>query len=402
MWWEEKWIEPWTEAWVEEQDEWGIDGLRFVDKWGLVRMKLGGLISIDAGAFWQQPSLNNAFPDFNGSNVIIRNARLQLVGSFGPHIFYKVQLEMSSLSRGFKDAYVVVQDVPILTNLRIGWSKQPFSMENLTSSKFNSFMERSLLTALSPGRSFGAMAYDSALDQRVTWAGGIFYRSASWGDLEFDASGGGDITGRVTGLPYVLSGDKLMHLGFSMANRAYSGKTRFLSPPESRLPGVDYVDTGDFEANSASTFNAEGAWKDGSWLLQGEYTRALVRADRDERTYSAKYLQLGYFLTGESRPYNRGSGTFGKLIPKRDYHWGEWPGGAWEIAIRLSAIDLNSKGRPGGAQRDLTLAANWYPRDNIRVMFNYVTGYVDSLGDSEFEFGEGRFNIVQARVLYAF
>ena len=53
-------------------------------------------------------------------------------------------------------------------------------------------------------------------------------------------------------------------------------------------------------------------------------------------------------------------------------------------------------------QRDFTLAANWYPRENIRVMFNYVTGYVDSLGDSEFEFGEGRFNIVQARVLYAF
>ncbi len=402
VWWQDQWIKPWEEDWIVEQEEWGFDGLRYVDKWGLLRMKLGGNFAIDGGAAWQQTELDSLFPDVNGWHTIVRNARLQLAGSFGPHIFFKAQIEMGAINPGVKDGYVVIRDVPIFSNVRFGKGKQPFSMENLTSAKFNSFMERSLLTALSPGRSFGIMAYDSAFEQRLTWAGGLFYRSASWGDLEFDTSGGADATARVTALPYFLSGDKLMHLGFGISNRLYSDTTRFASAPESRITDAEYVDTGDFAADSASTFNVEGAWKDGSWLLQGEYTRNFVRTEDGERTYSARYLQLGYFVTGESRPYNRASGTFGSLVPKRFYHWSDDPGGALELAIRLSAIDLQDQDNSGGLQEDITLGAIWYPQDNVRVMFNYVTGHVDATGSSPMNRAEGRFNFIQARVFFNF
>ncbi len=402
VWWEDRWIKPWKEDWVVEQEEWGPDGLRYVGKWGLLRMKLGGNIAIDTGGGWQQTELDSLFSGANEWETIARNVRLQLAGSFGPHMFFKVQLEMGSINPGFKDAYVVLQDVPLFSNVRFGKGKQPFSMENLTSSKFNTFMERSLLTALTPGRSFGVMAYDSAFEQRVTWAGGIFYRSADWGDLEFDTSAGGDATLRITALPYYLSSDKLMHVGIGMANRIYGETTRFASAPESRLYDVEYVDTGDFEADSASTFNIEGAWKDGAWLLQGEYTRNFVRTANGERTYSARYLQLSYFVTGESRPYNPSSGTFGKLIPGRPYHWGDEPGGALELGVRFSAVDLQDADNTGGLQEDITLGATWYPEDNIRVMFNYVTGHVDTIGDAAGSSAEGRFNIIQARVSFSF
>jgi phosphate-selective porin OprO/OprP len=402
IWWQDRWIKPWREDWIVEQEEWGIDGLRYVGRWGLVRMKLGGNIAIDAGDTWQSAELDSLFPGVNGWNTIPRNIRLQLVGNFGPHIFYKAQLEVGSISPGFKDVYVVVQDVPLFSNVRFGKGNQPFSMENLTSSKFNSFMERSLLTALTPGLSFGLMAYDTAFKQRMTWAGGIFYRTATWGDLEFDSSTGSDLTARVTALPYAPSNGRLLHVGFGISNRLYGDTTRFSSAPESRLADVEYVDTGDFEADNASTFNVEGAWQDGPWMLQGEYTRNLVRTKDGERSYAASYFQLSYFVTGESRPYNRASGTFGNLVPKRLYHWGDEPGGALELAVRLSAIDLESGDYQGGSQHNITLGATWYPRHNVRMRFNYINGQVQAVGSSPSSRAKGRVNIVQAGVAFNF
>jgi phosphate-selective porin OprO/OprP len=62
---------------------------------------------------------------------------------------------------------------------------------------------------------------------------------------------------------------------------------------------------------------------------------------------------------------------------------GGW--GAWEIAARISEINLNSGGflfpQPtfgavsniqGGRQYDFTLGLNWYPDKGIRFMANWV------------------------------
>ena len=74
-------------------------------------------------------------------------------------------------------------------------------MENLTSFKFIPFMERSLMNALAPGRSFGALIYNNFFSQRMTLAAGMFYRSATWSDFDFDSSKGVDLAGRLTALP---------------------------------------------------------------------------------------------------------------------------------------------------------------------------------------------------------
>jgi phosphate-selective porin len=69
--------------------------------------------------------------------------------------------------------------------------------------------------------------------------------------------------------------------------------------------------------------------------------------------------------------------------------------GAWELAIRVSALDLDSGSNPGGKQHDLSLGCNWYPGSKIRIMLNSITGDVNSLAS-------GRFHILQTRLLYAF
>jgi phosphate-selective porin OprO/OprP len=390
---EDKWIKPWGEKWIQEQDEWGRDGLRYVGKYGLLRLKLGGRVALDAGVLAQEHSLDRAYPDFDGSNAIVRSAQLQLVGNFGPHMFFKLQYEAGSISAGFKDAYVVVQDVPLLSNVRIGSSKEPFSLESLTSLKFNTFMERSLAMALVPGRSFGVTTYSNALAQRLTWAAGVFYRSADWGDYEFDASGGTDITVRFTGLPYLKADDNLLHFGFGAVRRFYGDDSSFSSVPESRLTNTTYVNTGSFDADEATTYNMETAWQKGPLTLQGEYTRAAIGVDGLDRYYQGGYIQAAYFLTGEHRPYNKAAGAFGRVDPLQKFAWGSGSRGAWELAVRVSGLDLDSGPFPGGKQHDASIALNWYPRRKMRLMFNYITGNVDSRA-------EGRFNILQARFLY--
>jgi phosphate-selective porin OprO/OprP len=58
--------------------------------------------------------------------------------------------------------------------------------------------------------------------------------------------------------------------------------------------------------------------------------------------------------------------------------------GAWEIALRLSHLDLNDGAISGGKEDNTTVGVNWYLNADTRLMVNYVsadleerTGYDD-------------------------
>ena len=115
-------------------------------------------------------------------------------------------------------------------------------------------------------------------------------------------------------------------------------------------------------------------------------------------TFWGTYAQLSYFLTGEHRNYNLGSGAFARVKPNANFNplKGDW--GAFQIGVRYSYIDLNDEFVRGGKMWDITAGINWHLFPNTRVSLNYVHSELDNrLISPDPDNLDGNADIVQAR-----
>ena len=93
--------------------------------------------------------------------------------------------------------------------------------------------------------------------------------------------------------------------------------------------------------------------------------------------FQGTYVEALYFLTGESRPYDRRAGLPTRIVPNRNFYWARSPGGnpsgwgALQVGARYSFLDLNSAGINGGQLNSLTIGINWFLNPNVKFQFNY-------------------------------
>ena len=131
------------------------------------------------------------------------------------------------------DLWFRFRDVPFFGNIRVGNQKEPYGFEHLISSRFLTFMERSFnqdafYGAFNNGFVPGIMAFDALMDDRITWAAGVFKNTNN--PYAIDVSGGDYAeTGRLTWLPiYEDEGRDLLHLGITGRNSGLNnGKARY-------------------------------------------------------------------------------------------------------------------------------------------------------------------------------
>lgn len=273
------------------------------------------------------------------------------------------------------------------------------SLDNFGSSRDMTFMEAaSAVQALAPGVNAGLELARPMFHQRMTWAVGVFTDSVGRdvGDATHDF---GPVIGRVTGLafdeynPASPDSQKLLHLGIS-TSLLYAGgsEVRYQSRPESHLaPHV--IDTGKISSDGALTLGTEATWGDGPLCVQGEYLHSWVKgAGRPDLDFSGFYASASWFLTGESRPYDRTQGTFARVVPLHNFNFDGSGWGAWEIAARYSDVNLSS-GLVRGGHLGMTMAeVNWYLHPNIKWRFNYGFGHLSDRSPS------GNFNVLQTRI----
>lgn len=391
------------------------EGLRLESPDGQFKLKLGGRLLLDFVWFDQDAELKQAIGDEQDGGQI-RMGRINFQGTLYQTVLYRLEYELAGNNgpSGFTDTYLGYTGVPGLNSILIGHFKEPFSLEEITSDLFTSFMERALPVSIAPARNLGIMASGAWLGEpkheRLFAQAGIFRETDNWPSAnDLDETRGWSFTARVAGLPwYADNGRQLLHLGAAYSRRDIDGATvnpyRFQPRPETALALFRYVDSEGFRGfrlqdtrpEDADLYDLEAALVLGPVSAQAEYLLADVNSTfAGDQRFEGWYAFVSWLLTGENRVYDHKNGTFYRLIPHHNFVWGkDW--GAWELLARYSTLDLNSGIVRGGSQDNITLGLNWYWNSNTRLQLNYT------LADVDHDLYSGRMQIVQTRLAVDF
>jgi phosphate-selective porin OprO/OprP len=305
---------------------------------------------------------------------------------------YRIEMDFALAGRpSFLDNWVRINEVPVFKHVQIGHFFEPIFLDRLTPNRFLPFLERTTVdSAFAPARNLGIMAYDAPLEQRMTWAAGIFRADSDFFGDDTGDRGEWAATGRLTGLLWrdeKESPSHYMHVGTGYSFRGANNETvRFRAQPEARIgattPNVpNFVDTGNIAANSYQLIDFEAAIVHGPFSIQSEYMYVPVdQIGGGYLWFQGYYTQISYFLTGEHRPYKAERGFFDRVTPKKDFKLasGKSGPGAWELATRISHLDLNNQEVLGGELTDLTVGLNWYWTKYLKFQVNYIRAYLDS------------------------
>lgn len=363
------------------------------DKYPTVR--LTGFFQADAGSVYQTDANEAAVGDAQ-DGADFRRARLQAVGDVWDNVGYSIEFDFAFPGRpSFMDVWLEIRDVFGGGNLRIGQYRQPIGMDGLTSVKGLTFIERALPFALLPFRQIGGMLHGTASDETITWAVSTFRFPTDVFGGNVGDSGGYGLATRLTGLLIDDGDEALVHVGgaYSFANPS-NNAIRYANQPEFFvaetggaafvLAGVPtivppFVDTGVVRTDNFNLFGAEFAARFGSLHIESEFLVSVVDQQvGGTAVFPGAYVQAGYFLTGEVRPYEHEAGVLGRIKPREPFSRDCGGCGAWEVAGRWSYLDLNDSGIAGGTLNDLTFGMNWYLNPFTKFQFNYIHAFLDS------------------------
>ena len=378
------------------------------EKW---TVKLGGHVQLDY-INWATAS-----PAIVGDTNYFEFRRLRLVADGTGYGVFDFRLQMTlepetvgettplgtASSPDVKDAYLSMNEIPLLGRFRIGNFFVPFSLEQVTNDTNNIFMERSIPSQgiFSADREVGVAFYNATEDKNITWAYGAFIDSISDTLKErIDDNQGHRLSGRVTWLPYYdepSNGRYLVHTGAGILHTDdQNDSVRFRARPQIH-EGPRLIESGNLIADTYTTGNLELAIVWAQVTLQSEaFISSVDLTATGPVNLQGAYLHASYFLTGENRTFERfgqHGAQFGRNNPYTNFFWvpGCVGSGAWEAKARWSYLDLNQVNR--GQYNDLTVGFNWYWSDRTRIMFDWIHPFTSS----QATFGAAEADIIAMR-----
>lgn len=361
----------------------------FADKDAGFTFKPRGRIQYDAGYVWNpDDDPNGGLVTRNlGFNSRVRRIRLGAEGTIPGGFGYKFEMDYANGSVGFGDAIITYAPSGKPYSLAIGNQESLNGLEQITSSRFTSFMERA--------------AFDDAfINTRRIGLNAGYVNSA--GDLRLNAGlfaghsidGGFDNEGWIAATRAVYSpllGGNQFHFGLNFQYRKFQDNNnqtasnstgapstnqiaRYRARPFTQTTDVRFVDTGNFAAKGDSIFGVEfgGIFKSLHVAAEGQYLKSRVgyddgdsfaAGDLDQFVFNQTtgcqvgatscpvyvvpggnpsfwggYVEAGYFLTGETRGYKNGLWDRTKVL--KPFSKGGW--GAVQINGRVDYLDLQS------------------------------------------------------------
>ena len=407
------------------------NGLELATKDKAFRVHVGGRWQFDTSWLNAEPNITPAtLPggvDYR-DGLDFRRARLRIDGTMYENIDFAMEYDFVNGLRGqsFNSTAAFDANVTALTdmwlqfnktpvgNLRIGNQKEAVGFEHIVSSRFLPFMERSYNQDTFYGGSFNGFSPGASLtkniwEDRASYNLGVYKPTNNvFGFNNHD--GDYAISGRLTWLPiYECEGRQLLHLGVSgrqattYHDPVAGNRIRFRTRDAMRV-GVSTqwpvpADISVF-GDTMQWVNAELAAIHGPWTFQAEWLVSNTSNARfvgappatpvvDNLLYQGGYVQLLYFLTGESDTYSLERMAFDRMKPFENAFWMQgadgcnvWGRGAWQIGARYNYLDLNDQGINGGELHNFTAGLNWFWNPNTKWQFNYIATYRDSSQNS--------------------
>lgn len=300
-----------------------------------------------------------------GFSSEVRRARLGVEGSIPGGFGYKFEADFAGDEVEIADAYLFYTDKGL--SVAVGQHNGFQSLEELTSSRFSSFMERAAFTdAFNFERRVGLSVTVKTGDALLS--GGVF--TDSIGDLSSDVNNSYSFDGRAVWMPKF--GKTQVHMGGSVHWRDFQDSattSRYRQRPFIHSSDIRFIDTSSFSADSELNYGLEAAVIRGPlhFASEANWLRAM-RPGIVDPTFFGGYAEVGYFLTqGDTRGYK--GGIFDRVKPKNGVDMGGI--GAVQINLRYDYLDLVDTGIVGGTQNGYAASLIWTPIDYVRFMINY-------------------------------
>ena len=359
-----------------------------------------------------------------GFNTRARRIRLGAEGTIPGGFGYKFEMDFANAGVGFGDVIITYAPSGKPFNFTIGNHETLNGLEQISSSRFLSFMERA--------------AFDDAFinTRRIGLSGGYVNKANTFRfnagmfaahsiDSSFDNDGW---IGAARAVYSPLMGANQLHFGANYQHRDFQSnngatvasqdqgqpsanqRVRYRARPFTQLTDQRFVNTDFFAAKSDDIFGLEfaGIFKSLHFAAEGQYTvaNAYDRGDTlaagdpldlfnstsvfvptGNPSFWGGYAELGYYFTGETRGYK--AGTWDRTKVLKPFSKGGW--GALQLNGRVDYLDLDSSrlkngcsnnfttgvctGSPvlskGGTQLGFLASLVWIPEDYMRFYLQY-------------------------------
>jgi phosphate-selective porin OprO and OprP len=356
----------------------GFNGSHFyiASKDKAFQLEFGGRLHLDYRAYSDERKAADESERATPPNsFLLRRARFEVEGTLfkdeeNPskdlYFQFKVQADFADAeSTLLRDGYL---DIHVRDEVQVmaGQFKAPFSQEELQSSKYMNFVERSSLNNLVPSRSPGVMVYGQTPKSIFQYA---FSLQNDRGELGLnDAGTGPDVFGRVRFEPW--SGGALRKLAFggAVGKGRRDHETLIIGRTSSR--SVVFFSrvplNGDLRRR-----NVEAAWYYKNLGIETEYDEARAQrrelgangADLPDLEARGYLFQTLYVLTGEYKGE-------GGITPKRSLD--ERGPGAWEIGFRYERFEVDDGDLVTNVSQTYTFGLNWWLNKFLRYQSNFV------------------------------
>lgn len=370
-------------------DVWFEDGLRFKSKDGNFEAKIGGRYLAHYRTIFDRPQDTVAPVRSVPNTFFTRQARLETEGTLLKEWGYKVQVDFASgaisqpagtagsnVSGTLRDGFVEWKKYKEF-QVRMGQFFEPISQEDISSTRFIDFAERSIMNRLLPGREIGVQVAGNlgAVSYAVMLCNGNALLNDQ-GRAVTDSNDQKEVAALLRYSPFLGSeDDALKGLRFGLAgsygvvDRVAAGgfdlTSTELSITYAEATGTTLFDTFRVRVNPQISYSC------GPFAFRGEY---LYRVDGiqagpapDGLRTKGWYGYATYILTGENKKVED------RIVPLDDW-------GAVELGFRVAQVHIDdaftstifSAASNANTATSYTFGVNWWVARNVRITLNVI------------------------------